>query len=154
MIKLTDTERAAILADARDNAEGAGVGDTLRLLADYDALERELDAALAELAALKGRQEAVAWRVTGKGGLTVTPQYPSWAEDDSRLLIEPLYTAPPAQASAWVPEGSRKVFICRDCEGVYSDEPVSQCDCTGREIYDEGYIVMLAPTPGASDGRE
>ena len=38
--------------------------------------------------------EAVAWRVTGAGGLTVAAEYPRWAEDDSRLLIEPLYTHP------------------------------------------------------------
>ena len=48
----------------------------------------------AELSALKAQQEPVAWRVTGAGGLTVTPEYPKWAEDDSRLLIESLYTAP------------------------------------------------------------
>lgn len=47
----------------------------------------------AELSALKAQQEPVAWRVTGAGGLTVTPEYPKWAEDDSRLLIESLYAA-------------------------------------------------------------
>lgn len=47
--------------------------------------------------------EPVAWRVTGAGGITVTPEYPKWAEADSRLLIESLYTAPqpaPAQDAA------------------------------------------------------
>ncbi len=42
-------------------------------------------------------QEAVAWQVTGAGGLTVTPQYPSWAEGDARLNIQTLYTHPSAE---------------------------------------------------------
>lgn len=37
----------------------------------------------------------------------------------------------------------RKVFICRDCEGVYADQAVSQCDCLGGEIYDEAEIISL-----------
>ena len=68
----------------------------------------------AELSALKAQQvgqEPVAWRVTGAGGLTVTPEYPKWAEDDSRLLIESLYTAPqpaPAQdVAGWIPVTER-----------------------------------------------
>lgn len=69
------------------------------------------DDTLAELAALKAQQEPVAWRVTGAGGLTVTPEYPKWAEDDSRLLIESLYTAPqpaPAQdVAGWIPVTER-----------------------------------------------
>ena len=65
----------------------------------FKAVLAERDALRAELAEVKGR-EAVAWRVTGAGGLTVTPEYPKWAEDDSRLLIESLYTAPqPAQSA-------------------------------------------------------
>ncbi len=65
----------------------------------------------AELSALKAQQEPVAWRVTGAGGLTVTPEYPKWAEDDSRLLIESLYTAPqpaPSQdVAGWIPVTER-----------------------------------------------
>lgn len=38
-------------------------------------------------------------------------------------------------------KGFRKLFICRDCEGVYADQPVTRCDCMGREIYDEFDIV-------------
>jgi len=26
---------------------------------------------------------------------------------------------------------SRDAYICRYCDGVYADEPVSQCDCMG-----------------------
>lgn len=65
----------------------------------------------AELSALKAQQEPVAWRVTGAGGLTVTPEYPKWADDDSRLLIESLYTAPqpaPAQDVAGLVEAAKK----------------------------------------------
>ena len=40
--------------------------------------------------------EAVAWRVTGRDGLTVTAQYPEWAEADCLLTITPLYTHPAA----------------------------------------------------------
>lgn len=40
------------------------------------------------------RGEAVAWRVTGRGGITVTAQYPEWAEADCLLSITPLYTHP------------------------------------------------------------
>lgn len=41
--------------------------------------------------------EAVAWRVTGRDGLTVTAQYPEWAEADRLLTITPLYTHPADQ---------------------------------------------------------
>lgn len=40
---------------------------------------------------------AVAWRVTGRDGLTVTAQYPEWAEADCLLTITPLYTHPADQ---------------------------------------------------------
>jgi hypothetical protein len=40
----------------------------------------------------------------------------------------------------------RKVFICRDCEGVYADHMVSRCDCLGAEIYDEAEIVPCGST--------
>lgn len=44
------------------------------------------------LAASVGSGEPVAWRVTGRDGLTVTAQYPEWAEADCLLTITPLYT--------------------------------------------------------------
>ena len=72
-----------------------------------------------ELSALKAQQEPVAWRVTGAGGLTVTPEYPKWAEDDSRLLIESLYTAPqPAPA--------------QDVAGLASSDPVAKAEFETR----------------------
>lgn len=54
MIKLTEEQRAAIKAAAEQNAVGAGVGDTLRLLADYAALEAECERLRSEL---KGEYE-------------------------------------------------------------------------------------------------
>ena len=42
-----------------------------------------------------------------------------------------------------VEEVRRKAFICVHCEGVYADEPVSQCDCmqgTGHDFI-EGVII-------------
>lgn len=37
----------------------------------------------------------------------------------------------------------RKAFICEHCEGVYADEPVSQCDCMKGSGHDfiEGEII-------------
>lgn len=89
--------------DDRDaaRAELAASDQALReSRANEAAATRMLAEAREELAALEGEQVAVAWRVTGAGGLTVTPQYPSWAEDDSRLLITPLYARPLPQPSA------------------------------------------------------
>lgn len=130
--------------------------------------ETERDAALAELAALKGGQEAVAWRVTGAGGLTVTPQYPSWAEDDTRLSIEPLYLAPPAQASAWVavserlPESGLDVLVVgvkhgavyHTVAGLFHDKWASQeTEEATRFEPTHWQPIPAAPTPGASDGK-
>lgn len=35
--------------------------------------------------------EPIAWRVTGRGGLTVTPEYPKWATKEPGLTVTPLY---------------------------------------------------------------
>jgi hypothetical protein len=37
---------------------------------------------------------------------------------------------------------NRKVYICKHCEGVYADQPVSSCDCMGDPEWEVGYIVM------------
>lgn len=63
------------------------------------------------------------------------------------LLPEPLEAQQPASAQpVAAPDGARKVFICDVCEGVYADEPVTNCDCTVSEktTFSEGYIVMLS----------
>lgn len=65
---------------------------------DYvHALKQERDALRALLPSQGG--EAVAWRVTGRDGLTVTAQYPEWAEADCLLTITPLYTHPADQVA-------------------------------------------------------
>lgn len=52
------------------------------------------------MAAASAKQgKAVAWRVTGRDGLTVTAQYPEWAEADCLLTITPLYTHPADQVA-------------------------------------------------------
>lgn len=36
----------------------------------------------------------------------------------------------------------RKAFICKNCEGVYADQPVTQCDCLeGAQEFYEGVIL-------------
>lgn len=134
-----ETERDAALAEL---AEWAPL---MQRLGDENQRLRD------ELAALKGGQEPVMWVHPNVIGADLKINWPTAITFSNRGPCRgwtfPLYAAPPAQAIAWVPEGSRKVFICRDCDGVYSDEPVSQCDCMGREIYDEGYIVMLTAPP-------
>lgn len=54
------------------------------------------------LAATVGSGDPVAWRVTGRDGLTVTAQYPEWAESDCLLTIAPLYTHPADQVGGVV----------------------------------------------------
>ena len=71
--------------------------DTAAWFADRDIecnLARDIDAQLASQGG-----EAVAWRVTGRDGLTVTAQYPAWAETDCLLTITPLYTHPADQVA-------------------------------------------------------
>lgn len=45
--------------------------------------------------------EPVAWRVTGRNGLTVTAEYPRWAINEPGLTVTPLYlhAQPPIQSS-------------------------------------------------------
>ena len=96
----SDKYRAELYDEVWQLARDMGYGNVTMALND-----------LAAFKALKAQQEPVAWRVTGAGGLTVTPEYPKWAEDDSRLLIESLYTAPqpaPAQdVAGWIPVTER-----------------------------------------------
>lgn len=52
-------------------------------------------------------------------------EYPS--AQPMALYTSPLIKREPAPAPA--PQTVRKVFVCVSCEGVYMDEPVSECDC-------------------------
>lgn len=43
----------------------------------------------------------------------------------------------------------RKIFVCEHCEGVYPDQPVSQCDClegSGADFV-EGFAEYLMQKP-------
>lgn len=47
----------------------------------------------------------------------------------------------------------RKAFVCVHCDGVYADEPVSQCDClegSGADFI-EAQIHIPSPTPDKGD---
>jgi len=40
---------------------------------------------------------------------------------------------------------TRKVFICRHCEGIYADEPITQCDCNLSlkfEFYEGNWCII------------
>ncbi len=42
----------------------------------------------------------------------------------------------------------RKAYVCASCEGVYADDPVTQCDCVPDEdVFIEGVITYAAPQP-------
>lgn len=46
------------------------------------------------------------------------------------------------------PVKKRKAFICPNCEGVYADQPVSQCDCVpDKNEFIEGTISYPATQP-------
>lgn len=48
------------------------------------------------------------------------------------------------------PSGSRRAFVCRKCEGVYADHPVTECDCAVGEYpgFDEWVLLpKVSPEP-------
>lgn len=61
-------------------------------------------AAKAVPAIVQPQGEPVAWRVTGRGGLTVTPEYPKWAVKEPGLTVTPLYVEQPALEALVLPE--------------------------------------------------
>lgn len=120
-----------------------------RLLEDYDkawrraGIAEENNAALtAQLAAIQGGMgevvEVVAWRVTGAGGLTVTPEQPRWAESDPRLCIEPLMTVAQHQriTAAMAAEVERLELLERVFDDVRTerDELVDVCAALRAEL--------------------
>lgn len=51
------------------------------------------------------------------------------------------------------PVKKRKAFICPNCEGVYADQPVSQCDCMPeKDEFIEGTITY--PSPAAPQPQQ
>ena len=54
--------------------------------------------------------------------------------DDMRQEFHDALSAPVQQHTG------RKVYVCKDCNGVYADAPVTSCDCNGSNIFDE-YVI-------------
>lgn len=73
-----------------------------------------------ELEAAQPQGAPVAWRVTGNGGLTVTPEYPKWALGERGLTITPLYTEQPAPVAVVLPDVCTLSNIIRKVDGNHS----------------------------------
>lgn len=55
-----------------------------------------------------------------------------------------------------VPKGqtTRKAFICKSCEGVYADQPVTQCDCMpDKDEFIKGIISYPAALPAPMEAQ-
>lgn len=72
-----------------------------------------------------------------------TPTTTGHGEAAQGCCIQPS-TGEAANSTDAAPVSFRRAYVCRDCDGVYADQPVSQCDCLGREIYDEFLLVPVA----------
>ena len=114
-------------------------------------IRTERDAALAERAALKCGQEAVAWAVCREPG-KVDALSAAYASESaakahvnsyatkgcSGLHVTPLYTALPAQASAWLEATEAMVMaargVCVSFRGHYGEHNDYLDDCTARQI--------------------
>lgn len=134
-----------------------------------EQLRGERDAALAELAALKGGREAVATK-WGHGVQGVPPygftchadRRDQWIAEGKEVYA--METAPPAQASAWVPEGLVRKVVTDALIGMVSgvsgmspppNEPPPQFIQAAIDRAVDRIIAALAaaPTPGDSDGK-
>ena len=127
------------------------------------------DAALAELAALKGGQEAVAMIRYARGVPGFENEMPHVVScNDLPDGLYPVYLAPPAQASAWVavserlPESGIDVFVVgvkhgavyHTVAGLFHDKWASQeTEEATRFEPTHWQPLPTAPTPGASDGK-
>lgn len=99
---------AEYLAAAQPQGDPAGSFDKHM---QYMQENIELKKRIAELES-KSQGEPVAWRVTGRGGLTVTPQYPKWAVGERGLTITPLYAEQPAPVAV-VMDDNELIAIAR-----------------------------------------
>lgn len=124
---------AAVFDDGGDGADAEsarGVVWILRALLDAPAVLGEIDLTPKRLAhaeivieqqnnliaslraelvesyrvAAQPQGEPVAWRVTGRGGLTVNPEYPKWAVGERGLTITPLYAEQHAPVAVVLPK--------------------------------------------------
>ena len=71
-----------------------------------------------------------------------------------RPVIEKMVAAMQAAIDKWgqpaQETNGRKVFVCTHCDGVYADQPVTQCDCLPDEnTFTEGWICFGAPAQAA-----
>ena len=71
-----------------------------------------------------------------------------------RPVIEKMVAAMQAAIDKWgqpaQETNGRKVFVCTHCDGVYADQPVTQCDCLPDEnTFTEGWICFGAPSQAA-----
>ena len=49
---------------------------------------------------------------------------------------------------------TRKAFICKSCEGVYADQPVSRCDCMPeKNEFIEGIIIYPKRVSGEGETK-
>lgn len=104
------------------------------------------DAALAELAALKGGREPVAFtserKLADMNAIGVSSIWPKRIASDGDIA---LYTAPPAQASAWVPEGLTAITRSMG-RAIVRFKTTEQLNAFYRSMKS----AIAAPTPGAS----
>lgn len=72
----------------------------------------------------------------------IKPEHGIFYDDEvlsfARAIIAAQHAAPERR--------ERKAYICKACEGVYADQPVSQCDCMPEvDEFIEGKITYAAP---------
>jgi len=153
-------ERDAALAElalVREWVEARG-----RALVGLEQIkDAEIDRLQEELAALKGGQEAVASDADIEAAFTRAGgkwDGDKWVIEDADLHpFARSIAAPPAQASAWVPEGYALVPV-KPTPEMLSAVTTSKHEglrVEAMRMAAEDYKAMLAaaPTPGASDGK-
>lgn len=163
-------QRDAILQQARawsceaktQRATVLEVGDILGGVPDWGPIAAGVEAMRAELAALKGGQEAATNRKTWSPAAngfsclhcgtarayhdmqTFCPTGPAFASGSSSA--KPV--APPAQASAWVAEITPAMIEAGANEVI---APISTAGRKAEAVFRA--MLAAAPTPGASDGK-
>lgn len=106
------------------------------------------------------QSRTVAWKLSfsahGDGHTCITDDIAYVEKMVSRgiaNIISEYFSVPVSPSVEAVSVIRRKAFICTSCEGVYSDQPVTSCDCLPEENkFIEGEIIYAAPLPEA--GRD
>ena len=47
---------------------------------------------------------------------------------------------------------TRKIYVCKNCDGVYADSPVTECDCQVG-VKPKWYITKIAYNKGVKHGK-